>query len=107
MEATEIIKQIKGGGRDVARSSLRMALVYILRKEGYQSKHISSAVDLHRNNVDYYYNKALDFIDNNDKPVLSAIEELEQHEIILIPHFHRKFGKFNIRTHLEIDHIKL
>lgn len=107
MNANEIIEQISGGGRDVKKSSLRMALVYMLRKEGHQSKHIATAIDLSRSNVDYYYNKALDFIESGDKPMLSAIKELETHTITLVPFFKRKFGKCKINTYLEIDNIKL
>lgn len=106
MEAKQLIIHLRGGV-DATRSSLRMALVYLLRKQGYERKHISCALDLQGNAVDYYYNRGIDFIDTNDKLMMKSIEELEQHEIMLVPRYERRFGKYKIKTHLEIDNIKL
>lgn len=106
MEAKELIIHLRGGV-DATRSSLRMALVYLLRKQGYERKHISCALDLQGNAVDYYYNRGMDFIDTNDKLMMESISELEKHELMLVPRYERRFGKYKIKTHLEIDNIKL
>ena len=106
MEAKQLIIHLRGGV-DATRSSLRMALVFLLRKQGYERKHISCALDLQGTAVDYYYNRGMDFIDSRDKLMLESIAELEQHELVLVPRYERRFGRYKIKTHLEIDNIKL
>ena len=112
MEAKEIIQHLRGGvdlrgGTDIKCSSLRMAVVFFLRKQGYERKHIACALDLKGNAVDYYYSRGMDFIDTKDKFMAEAMEELEQHSLSLVPRYERRFGKYNIKTHLEVDNIKL
>jgi hypothetical protein len=107
MVAEDIIRQIKNGGVSVTQSSYRTALVHLLRKCGYRSKDIATALGIRNNNVDYYYNKSLDFVDCNDKPFMAALNDLEEHEIVLIPYFVARMGKYCVKTYLTIDNIKL
>lgn len=107
METKDIINQIKNGGVSVEQSSLRTALIFLLRKDGYKSKDIAIALDIHRNSANYHYSRSLDFYDMNDKIFLSSLKELEQHELRLVPYFVTRMGKHCIKTYLTIDNIKL
>lgn len=108
MLAEEIIQLIKNKGYGVLQSSLRTALVYLLNNEGYRNKDIANALGVRHNNINYYHEKANDLIFSKDKTFKVALEELQQHRIVLVPFFTEKIGNNRtIRIRVTIDNIKL
>lgn len=107
MTTEQIAKTVITKSHTPQDSSLRMALIYKLYKEGYKTQYISDAMNYHRSAVPLACQKVSDLLKIGDKIMSEAIEQLDGHTIRLSPYFEKNEVTYNVKARLEIDDVKL
>lgn len=107
MTTEDIAKTLLCKGRTPDDSAMRMALIFMLYKEGYKTQHIASALHIHRSSIPYAFQKTQNLIDIDDPLIRLAMDELQRHSVRLVPYYEKVNTLYAIRANIEIDNVKL